>query len=323
MTAIRGVYGAVDELGAAYRNQAEDVRSMLYHALGGLQGIQSGFVMSTVGGAMQVSFTAGRALIEERGVDLTGDSRGYHVFADTATVVPFAAASVADRCDAVVFAWPDPQYGAIGSGLVAGPQIIVVEGVSGSTTPRTDSEISTAVGPGGWFRYADVVVESTDTEISPANITLTYPDASEFIGGSRGVVKSTAEVLTAGGAIQNDDELFLSVTDGATYQLDVGLLWYVPNSGSDSLHVQLTHPGGTVMSGFPRTPFSGGVSSVSPSVSVPIAQGAGGSYNFAVMHHTYVCTASGVLHVQWGGMLAPAGDVTVEQGSYIRATRIG
>ncbi len=178
MTAIRGVFGAVDELGAAYRNDAEDVRAMLYHALGGTEGILEGFVMSTVSAAMEVDFTAGRALIAERGVDITAEDRGYYVFADDVTTVTFDAASVADRCDAVVFAWPDPQYGSLGASVaVAGPQIVVVKGVSGSTTPRTDSEINTAIGVGGWFRYADVVIDSADTEINPASIDLTYPDA--------------------------------------------------------------------------------------------------------------------------------------------------
>lgn len=179
MTVIRGVFGARDEVGDPFHNTAEDIRAAMWHALGGAEGILEGFAMSTVAAAMEVDFAAGRALIAERGVDITAEDRGYYVFADDTTTVTFQAASVADRCDAVVFAWPDPQYGSLGGGVTeAGPQIVVIQGVSGSTTPRTDSEINTAVGVGGWFRYADVVIDSTDTEINAANITLTYPNQS-------------------------------------------------------------------------------------------------------------------------------------------------
>lgn len=203
MTAIRGVFGAVDELGAAYRNDIEDVRAAVYHALGGTQGILDGFVLSTVAGVMEVDLTAGRALIAERGVDITAEDRGYFVFADDVTTVTFDGASVADRCDALVFAWPDPQYGALGASVTtAGPQIVVVKGVSGSTTPRTDSEINTAIGVGGWFRYADVVIDSTDTEINPANVTLADTSVVDpwHVVGSGGGEPSYSTVYSAGPA---------------------------------------------------------------------------------------------------------------------------
>lgn len=192
MTQIRGVWGAVDDVGDPYRNNIEDVRAMLWEAVGAAQGVLSGFDMSLDSGSLSVTFTAGQALVEERGTDITGDGRGYHVFNDVETVVVFEAPDAASRSDALVFAWADPQYGALGASVDApGPQVVVVRGVSGSTTPRTDVEINDEIGPGGWFRYADVQIDPADTEVDPANVTTTF----EAVGAGR----VTTEVFTADG----------------------------------------------------------------------------------------------------------------------------
>lgn len=180
MTFIKGVWGAVDNVGAAWQNDIEDIRSMLFEYFGRAQGVIRGFAMTPNGSSLAVDFTAGAALIEQRGTDITGDAKGYYVYSDTTTTVTFAAPSAATRNDAVVFVWGDPQYGALGASVPApgGPQIVIVQGVSGSSTPRTDAQIQTAVNVGGWFRYADVLIAPGNTVVAPGNITDNHPIAS-------------------------------------------------------------------------------------------------------------------------------------------------
>ncbi len=329
MTAIRGALGAVDELGAAYRNDVEDIRAVLYHALGGVAGVLSGFDLSVVPGSMEVDLSAGRALVEERGVDVVGDDRGYYLFADTTTTVPFDAASVADRCDAIVFAWPDPQYGALGAGVSqAGPQIVVVKGVSGSTVPRTDAEINTAVGPGGWMRYADVVIDSTDTEINPANVTLAEVDPNDRVGKTRFIVKTADEAIGPGAAVQNDDHLFTTVVAGGKYHVQLRLSIGTANGGQ--LYVRFTHPGGTItFTTFNKADEndSGDGTAMrttgSPSGTLHLdmaAQGAGNAIGACWIDAYYEPTADGVLQFQWAPLTV--GPWTMFQGSFMRIDRI-
>lgn len=172
MTQLRGVPGAVDDVAVAYRNDIEDDRALIWDAFGRVQGVLHGLVMTEDAGSLSVTFTAGAAVVEERGTDINGDKRGYYLFEDVSFVVTFAAPDAASRNDAVVVCWADPQYGALGASVSGpGPQVVVVKGVSGSTVPRTDTEINTAVGPGGWFRYADVIIAPGNTQIAPANVT--------------------------------------------------------------------------------------------------------------------------------------------------------
>lgn len=317
MTVIRGAFGAVDELGAAYRNDVEDVRAMVYHALGGTQGILDGFVMSTVAAAMEVDFTAGQALIEERGVDINGDDRGYFVFATTTTTVTFDAASVADRNDAVVFAWPDPQYGTIGAGVsVAGPQIVVVKGVSGSTTPRTDSEINTAIGVGGWFRYADVIIDSTDTEINPANITLTYPNANDRVGYVQAKWKTADQSVTSTSAVDDTHLNDFSVVAGATYLVAPKFAVTNPGGSSQIFSHLLEGPSGDWTSVQQEASFR---DNVTTSQTVSDQVGAGGTIG-AFSAHLYQPASSGLLKAR---VFVDGGTINVRQGSYLRVERVG
>jgi hypothetical protein len=198
MTAIKGVYGAVDEVLAVWRNDIEDIRALIWEMFGQTQGIIRGFVMTPTVGSLALDFTAGAAIVEQRGTDITGDARAYFLYNDTTTVVTFGAPSAASRSDAVVFAWVDRQYGALGTGVTTGgPQIIVVPGVSGSVTPRTDAQIQTAIGVGGWFRMADVVIAPGNTVVAPGNITDNHPDVLRGTGPKLTLINATGNFTRA------------------------------------------------------------------------------------------------------------------------------
>lgn len=199
MTFIKGVYGAVDDAAAAWRNSIEDIRAMVWNAWGRSQGIVTGFVMTPTVGSLAVDFTAGGAIIEQRGTDINGDGRGYFVYNDVTTTVTFSAPSAASRNDAVVFCWGDPQYGALGASAASpgGPQIVVVQGVSGSTTPRTDTQIQTAIGVGGWFRFADVIIAPGNTTVQAGNITDNHPSVQSRPGPKRTQLTSSANFTRA------------------------------------------------------------------------------------------------------------------------------
>lgn len=326
MTAIRGVFGAVDELGAAYQNSAEDVRAMVFHALGGTEGILEGFVMSTVAGAMEVDFSAGRALVAEGGVDLTAEDRGYYVFADDVTTVPFEAASVADRKDAVVFAWVDPQYGALGSGVtVAGPQIVVVKGVSGSTVARTDAEIQAAIGVGGWLRYADVLIDSTDTEINPANITLTYtdldPDPATQVGYRLLVEKTADESLASSTTIQNDDQLSFAVEAGGTYHID---LW-IYSTGPGGIQFRFNYPAtsSSLIVWEPSGRGVGGSVNRTTSGTSGVFNGFTTDPNGILIRCRLQAGAAGTFRLQWAQNASNASPTIVKDGSHMQVERVG
>lgn len=174
MTLIRGGPAGPDGSGGAYPNEVETDRSAWWHALGGRQGVLKGFAHSGVAGQMALDFTPGAALVGER--DATGVAsldRGYLVWADSTTRVSFGTASASDRNDAVVAAFVDVEDGPVGTGgLDVGPHIVVVPGVSGTTTPRTDTQINDYLGRGGWVRLLDVPIASTDTEINVANVVV-------------------------------------------------------------------------------------------------------------------------------------------------------
>jgi hypothetical protein len=173
-TLIRGMPAGPQADGVtAFENEVESDRAALWDALGGRQGVIRGFVHSGVAGAMALDFTPGSGLVEER--DASGNTgvthRGYHVWSDVTARVTFDPASASARNDAVVLAFVDVEDGALGTGVSeVGGQLVVVTGVSGTTTPRTDADINAWVGKGGWVRLMDVPIASTDTEINVANI---------------------------------------------------------------------------------------------------------------------------------------------------------
>lgn len=174
-TVIDGGPAGPDEAAGQYRNRILTDRAVWWEAAGSRQGVKRGFVLSTIGGQMALSASAGLGFVEER--DTSGNAgatgRGYAVWTDSAQTVSFDPASAANRNDAVVLAFVDVSVGVAAVGTettVVGGQLVVVPGTSGVTTPRTDSDISAAVGSGGWVRLADVLIESTDTEIQAGNI---------------------------------------------------------------------------------------------------------------------------------------------------------
>lgn len=175
-TLIDGGPAGPDEIGGQYRNRILTDRTTWWYALGGRQGVLTGFTHSTVAGQMALDYTAGVAAVEERdSLGNTGTSRGYVVWSGGVSRVQFGAASASDRKDAVVVAFCDKAAGAGAFGTetsVVGGQLVVVPGVSGTTTARTDSQIQAAVGSGGWVRIADVLIPAGSTQISAGNVTL-------------------------------------------------------------------------------------------------------------------------------------------------------
>jgi hypothetical protein len=173
MTLIRGGPAGPDGLGGAYDNEVETDRSAWWYALGGRQAVIKGFVHSGVAGSMALDFTAGAALVGERAADGTASlDRGYLVWEDAVTRVTFGPAAAAARNHAGVAAFVDVEDGAVGTGgLDVGPHLVVVPGVSGTTTPRTDSDINAWLGKGGWVRLLDVPIAAGSTEINVAGLT--------------------------------------------------------------------------------------------------------------------------------------------------------
>jgi hypothetical protein len=227
MTAIKGVWGAVDSSAVAWRNDIEDYRALAWEAFHQSQGVLRGFTMTLDVGSLSVTFAPGAAIIEQRGTDINGDGRGYFVYNDVNTTVAFGTPSAASRNDAVVFAWGDPQYGALGASATppGGPMIVVVPGVSGSTVPRTDAQIQTAIGVGGWFRFADVIIAPGNTSVQAGNVTSANVDATDYVGSTRFIYKSANEIVNNSTTLQDDDALFFTGKANAVYIVSCDLMW--------------------------------------------------------------------------------------------------
>jgi hypothetical protein len=175
MPLIRGIPAGPNGAGGSFANEVEADRAALWDALGASQGVIRGFAHSGVAGAMALDFTAGSGLLGERAADGTASlERGYHVWADVTTRVLFDPASASARNDAVVLAYVDTEDGPLGTGVTeVGPQLVVVKGVSGTTTARTDADITGWLGRGGWVRLMDVPIAAGSTEIDLATIVKT------------------------------------------------------------------------------------------------------------------------------------------------------
>jgi hypothetical protein len=174
MTIVRGGPAGPDGAGGAYPNEVESDRAAWWHALGGRQGVLKGFAHAGVAGQMALDFTPGAALVGERAADGNASlDRGYFVWSDATTRVSFGPASASARNDAVVAAFVDVEDGPVGTGgLEVGPHLVVVPGVSGVTTPRTDSEITGWLGRGGWVRLMNVPIAAGSTEIAVSGISI-------------------------------------------------------------------------------------------------------------------------------------------------------
>lgn len=176
MTFVRGGPAGPDGLGGAYLNEVESDRSAWWFALGGAQGVIKGGALTGVSGQMSIDVAPIAALVSELDVSGVQQDRGYFLWADVSTRVDFLPHSVAARNDALVAAFVDTEDGPVGSGgLSVGPQIVAVPGVSGTTTTRTNSQIISYLGRGGFTRLADVPITATDTQINMANIVKPSP----------------------------------------------------------------------------------------------------------------------------------------------------
>lgn len=225
MTIVRGGPAGPGSGGAAYPNEVETDRSAWWHALGGRQGVIKGLAHTGVAGTMALDFTAGAALVGERAADGTASlDRGYLVWADTTTRVTFGPASASARNDAVVAAFVDTEDGPVGTGaLEVGPHIVVVPGVSGTTTPRTDADINGWLGKGGWVRLMDVPIATGSTEIATAGVAVNafaYQRESEFyrMGGAGQTISSTSAADVVG---LSHTTIAVGAMD--TYMVDVSL----------------------------------------------------------------------------------------------------
>lgn len=187
-----------------FRNEVQTDRAAWWVAMGGKGGILRGLVHSGVGGQMQLSFTAGAASVPELDGSGVETQRGYLVWADTATVVQFGAASASARNDAVVAAAIDTEAGAVGTGaLVTGGHLVVIPGVSGTSAVRTDAQIRAWLGRGGYLRLMDVPIASSDTQINVANIVVTATNGydSGWINIGGGVVTGTLRYRVKRGSV--------------------------------------------------------------------------------------------------------------------------
>lgn len=229
MTLIRGgPAGPSTEDALGHKNLVQDDRAVLWDSLGGREGILRGFDHSLVAGQLAHEFTAGAAMAEERDASGNpGTGRGYHLFSDVTFQVTHAAPSAQSRNDAVVFVFADIEGGPLGSAVAqSGPQVVAVTGTSGVTTPQTDTEITDALGKGGWFRFADVIIDPADTEVNPANVTLNAAVQSSVLPYAR-ITKSGQQNVANATAVQ----LTFAVVDVA-----------VPSTFADTANDQLVVP---------------------------------------------------------------------------------
>lgn len=160
--------------GTAPRNNPLDVERHMLWMQYGRAGITKGLVPSVVSGQMQLSFTAGSAVVCERDGSQNELDRAYPLYNNGTAIVQFGAASASNRNDAVVLAAVDVEDGAQGTGAIGvGGHLVVVPGVSGTTAVRTNAEIAAFLGRGGWSRIYDVPIASGSTQISLAGATFT------------------------------------------------------------------------------------------------------------------------------------------------------
>lgn len=164
------------------------------------------------------------------------------------------------------------------------------------------------------------------------------PTPSEFaVLLERTVIKSVDESLPSSTTLQNDDELFLSVENGASYKGEAVL--GASGAGSATLGdilIGWTFPGGTLthhavglLAGVAYGVSTGGsVNAVrfrdtsSPTAS-PYSFGTPLT-NFGVVRIglSYVCTADGTLRLQWAQRVSTATATTVGAGSYLSLRRV-
>ena len=121
------------------------------------------------GAGMQVTLTDGQAFIAGKNTT----AQGYYLVWDgssSSKAITTAHATYA-RIDRVILCIRDSQYGALPGGKSNGPEVIIVDGVpAASPVAASDGDVTTIVGPGGWYELAQVTVPANATSISAGNI---------------------------------------------------------------------------------------------------------------------------------------------------------
>ena len=298
--------------------------------MGGLPGILRGLDWSVVAGQMQLSLTAGAAMVAERDGSNVELARGYLVWNDAASVVQFGVASAGARNDAVVIAAVDVEDGAQGTGNIGvGGHLVVVPGVSGTTTPRTDAQIQAFLGRGGWTRYADVAIPASSTQIAAGNVVNRY---QKLNGPPQRLyrVKQTAENVVASQTLQNDDDLFLDLPVGVwevECKMTVGCSSGVAADIKTAWTFSGTSTGTTGRLCDGPTPLSTDVTATSMRRS---SHGLGTSVPFGVddvsgavimEHITLNVTAPGRLQLQWAQNGSSSSTTSMNVGSRVMALR--
>lgn len=171
----------------------------------------------------------------------------------------------------------------------------------------------------------------------PTFLTGHEPSPSEFqVLLPLSASKPANQTITSTTTLTNDNDLFVAVQSGATYQFEVSL--GVMGAGSATvgdINLRWTFPGGTLTThavgltsavayGVSTT---GSVNSVrfrdttSPSTTIPFGTP---STNFAVVtiNMIYACTADGTLQLQWAQRVSSGTATAVGAGSYMVGSRI-
>lgn len=163
------------------------------------------------------------------------------------------------------------------------------------------------------------------------------PTSAEFaVLLGKTVIKSVDESLASNTTLQNDDELFVTVENGATYRGECVL--GTTGAGSATLGditIGWTFPGGTlthhaigltsaVAYGVSTTGQVNAVrfrSTTSPSSTYSFGTP---STNLGFVHikFSYACTADGTLQLQWAQRVSTATATTVGAGSYLSLQRV-
>ena len=168
---MRGGPLAVDETGAAYRNELATDRALTWANRGGREGVLSGGAVTPSATELAVSVAPFEALVQAE-VGGVAVAQGWYAWNDVAETVPVGAPSASPRIDALVCAVRDPGLGAIPAGTVAGPQWVVVPGTPGAApVAPSNATIAAAVGPGGWLLVRNVRVDPGNTVVAAASIT--------------------------------------------------------------------------------------------------------------------------------------------------------
>lgn len=158
-------------IAGGYANKAETDRRLLKRLMNGRVGIITGLAVTPKAASLGVDITAGEAVVTGRSTTSQGN---YYVTDAAAGSIVWPAPSAQPRIDALVLAVGDTQYGALGAGMggTVGPKWIVVQGApNAAPVAPTDAAITTAVGAGGWERFADVAVNPGDTAFVAGDIT--------------------------------------------------------------------------------------------------------------------------------------------------------